>query len=58
MSARIGAVREYFPDGSAFEGVGIKPDIEVRPSIDDLRKRKDVVLQKAFELAEPNEAHS
>ncbi len=32
MMAMIGSKREMFPDGSRFEGVGIKPDIELAPS--------------------------
>lgn len=50
MSVKIAVKREYFPDGSEFEGVGIKPDIEARPSIEDLRNRRDVVLEKALEF--------
>jgi carboxyl-terminal processing protease len=52
MIVRIAVKREYFPDGSEFEGVGIKPDIEVRPSIQDLKTGRDAVLDKALELAE------
>lgn len=51
MSLRVAVKREYFPDGSEFEGVGIKPDVEVHPSIDNLRVGKDVSLEKAVELA-------
>jgi C-terminal processing protease CtpA/Prc len=36
-----------FPDGSPFEGVGIRPDLEVLPSVDDLRAGRDVVLEAA-----------
>jgi carboxyl-terminal processing protease len=51
MSLKISVKREYFPDGSEFEGVGIKPDIEVHPTIDDFRNGRDPVLEKALELA-------
>jgi carboxyl-terminal processing protease len=40
----VGAKRAYFPDGTPFEGIGIKPDIEVKPVIDDLKDGKDTVL--------------
>ena len=40
----VGALRAYFPDGTPFEGIGIKPDIEVKPMIDDLKDGKDTVL--------------
>lgn len=39
--------RLYFPDGSEFEGVGIRPDVEVHTSIDDLKKGRDPILEKA-----------
>jgi carboxyl-terminal processing protease len=51
MSLKISVKREYFPDGSEFEGVGIKPDIEVHATIDDFRNGRDAVLEKALELA-------
>jgi carboxyl-terminal processing protease len=51
MSLKIAVKREYFPDGTEFEGVGIKPDIEVHPTIDDLKNGRDPVLDKAMELA-------
>jgi carboxyl-terminal processing protease len=41
----IGAKRTYFPDGSPFEGVGIKPDIEIKPTIEDIKKGKDPVME-------------
>jgi carboxyl-terminal processing protease len=51
MKLAIAVKRQYFPDGSEFEGVGIKPDIEVHPTVEDLRSAKDPVLEKALELA-------
>jgi len=50
MILKIAVKRQYFPDGSEFEGVGIGPDIEVRTSIDALKNGRDVVLEKAMEL--------
>ncbi len=47
MMVMIGAKREMFPDGSRFEGVGIKPDLEVSPSADDIREGRDKVLELA-----------
>ncbi len=46
----IGAVRVEFPDGSKFEGRGIKPDITIRPSIKDIKEKRDVVLEKALKI--------
>jgi carboxyl-terminal processing protease len=51
MTLKIAVKRQYFPDGSEFEGVGIKPDVEVRPTIDNLKNGRDIVLEKALELA-------
>lgn len=48
----VGAKRAYFADGSAFEGVGIAPDIEIRPTVDDLRAGRDVVLEEAMRISE------
>lgn len=51
MSLKIAVKRDYFPDGSEFEGVGIKPDVEVHTTIEDLKNGRDPVLEKALELA-------
>ncbi len=50
MRMNIAATRESFPDGARFEGVGISPDLEIEPSIDDIRSHKDPVLVKAIEV--------
>lgn len=34
MKIGIVAKRQYFPDGTEFEGAGIKPDLEVQPSVE------------------------
>ncbi len=51
MGLMIATKRFYFPDGSEFEGVGIKPDIEIHPTIEDLKAGRDVILDKALKLA-------
>ncbi len=51
ISIGVGTKRAYFPDGSPFEGRGIEPDIKVEPSIEDIKSGRDVVLEKAVELA-------
>lgn len=50
MSFRVSARRVYMPDGSQFEGVGIRPDEEVQPTIEDLRSDRDVVLERAMAI--------
>lgn len=51
MILKVAVKRLYFPDGSEFEGVGIKPDIEVHPTIESLKAGRDPVMEKALELA-------
>jgi carboxyl-terminal processing protease len=51
MTLRVAVRRDYFPDGSEFEGVGIKPDIEVHTTIEDLKNGRDPILEKALEFA-------
>lgn len=51
MSFRVSARRVYMPDGSQFEGVGIVPDEEVRPTLEDLRSGRDPVLERALAIA-------
>jgi len=52
MTLKVSVKRLYFPDGSEFEGVGIKPDVEVHPTIESLKSGRDLILEKAVELAE------
>ena len=40
---------DTYPDGRKFVGIGILPDIEVEPAIDDIMKGKDIILDKAIE---------
>lgn len=47
MLLLVGAKRAMFPDGTPFEGVGIKPDMEVAPTIQDLANGRDVALDAA-----------
>ena len=52
MLAMIGAKREMFPDGAPFEGCGIKPDLEISPTPEDLRQGKDALLEAARKVAQ------
>lgn len=47
----VGCVSVRFPNGKKIEGVGIIPDIEIYPSITDIKNNTDVVLNKALEIA-------
>ncbi|MFN0104977.1 MAG: S41 family peptidase [Bryobacteraceae bacterium] len=54
MSFRVSSKRYYLPDGNPLEGVGIRPDVEIRPSLADWRGGSDPVLAKALQLAAQN----
>ncbi|WP_447642093.1 MULTISPECIES: S41 family peptidase [Chitinophagaceae] len=47
--ARICTKKDTYPDGRLFVGVGVIPDIEVKPTVDDFIKDNDPVLKKALE---------
>jgi carboxyl-terminal processing protease len=51
MILNIASIRHVFPDGSRFEGVGVAPDVEIQPTAEDLKAGRDVVLDKAVEIA-------
>lgn len=48
-SARICTKKDTYPDGREFVGYGIKPDVEVKPTLSDYINKKDPVLEKAIE---------
>jgi len=48
-SARICTKKDTYSDGREFVGYGIKPDIEIKPSLSDFLNKKDVVLEKAID---------
>jgi carboxyl-terminal processing protease len=54
MGISLSTKREYFPDGSVFEGVGIAPDMEVHTTAADLRAGKDPVLAEALAMIRAN----
>ncbi|MBM2814884.1 MAG: peptidase [Ignavibacteria bacterium] len=40
----------YYPDGRETQRIGIVPDIEVKPTIDGIKMKKDELLEKAIEI--------
>jgi C-terminal processing protease CtpA/Prc len=48
--AFICAKDDSFGDGRIFEGVGIAPDVTVKPTIADIRQGRDPVLEKAIAI--------
>lgn len=49
FSARICTKKDTYPDGRMFVGCGVKPDIEVVPTVQDFIDNKDSALQTALE---------
>lgn len=47
-NARVCTKRDTYPDGRAFVGVGIQPNLVVRPTIADVRAGRDTVLEAAL----------
>jgi C-terminal processing protease CtpA/Prc len=48
-SARICTKKDTYPDGREFVGYGIKPDIEVKRTLETFQQGKDRVLDKSVE---------
>ncbi|TXE17736.1 peptidase S41 [Psychroflexus gondwanensis] len=40
----------YYPDGEETQRVGIRPDVEVKPTIEGIRQGKDEILEKAIDI--------
>lgn len=49
-TARICTLRETFPDGHRFVGIGIPPKIEVTPTIADIRAGRDPAIAAAAKV--------
>jgi C-terminal processing protease CtpA/Prc len=47
--ARVCAKKDTYPDGREFVGYGVKPDIEVKRTLNDFMLKKDPVLDKAID---------
>jgi C-terminal processing protease CtpA/Prc len=47
---RICTKRDYYPDGREYVGYGVSPHVCVEPTVDDILKGKDVVLEKGIEV--------
>lgn len=49
-SYQVCTKKDTYPDGRRFVGVGIIPDIEIEPAIEDVLSGNDVMLNKAIEI--------
>jgi hypothetical protein len=50
INTMITGIGVYYPDGSETQRVGIIPDIEIKPTIQGLKKNQDELLEKAVEI--------
>lgn len=48
MFCKICTIENLYPDGREFVGIGIKPDIEIRETVENFIKGKDYVLEAAL----------
>ena len=44
-------IRAYNTDGSEMFGIGVQPDVEVRPTFEGVKSGRDEVLERAVEMA-------
>ena len=42
--------RAYLPDGGEYVGVGLRPDVSIAPTKEDIRSGFDPVLEKGLEV--------
>ncbi|MCX2739492.1 S41 family peptidase [Pontibacter anaerobius] len=55
--ARICTKKDTYPDGREFVGYGVKPDIEVKMTLQDYIQKKDPVLEKALMQLKKQKLH-
>jgi len=48
--ARVCAKKDTYPDGKAFVGKGMIPDVKVNVNLDDIQEGRDVTLYKALNI--------
>lgn len=49
MICRYTVLGAYYPDWGQCQRTGVKIDIQARPAVEDLRSKKDVLVEKAIE---------
>ena len=50
INTMITGIGVYYPDGSETQRVGIIPDIDIKPTIQGLKRNQDELLEKAVEI--------
>jgi carboxyl-terminal processing protease len=47
---RMATFRAYLPDGGEYVGIGLRPDLELAPTKEDIRMGRDSVMEKGLEV--------
>jgi len=47
---RVCTLISYYPDWREYVGYGVKPDIEINPTIESYLENRDIVLEKGIEV--------
>lgn len=50
IGGRVCFKHDMYPDGREFVGVGVMPDIEVHPTLEDIAAGRDAVLERGIEV--------
>jgi hypothetical protein len=50
ISTMISGIGVYYPDGTETQRIGIVPDIELKPTIQGIKKGQDELINKAIEI--------
>ena len=50
INTGISGIGVYYPDGTETQRVGIVPDLVVTPTIEGIKQKRDIVLEKAIEI--------
>lgn len=49
INTMISGIGVYYPDGKETQRIGIVPDIEIKPTIEGTKSKRDEILEKAIE---------
>jgi C-terminal processing protease CtpA/Prc len=52
LRTMISGIGVYYPDGRETQRIGIVPDLEVKPTIEGIRQKRDEALEKAIQVIE------
>lgn len=52
LNTMISGIGVFYPDGKETQRVGIVPDIEVKPTIQGIREKRDELIERAIQIIE------